>query len=48
MQVLFAFVVLAFILGGARRAEPVRRHPSVLLALAAMVAASMYSLRVVL
>ncbi|MDW3214170.1 MAG: hypothetical protein R8G01_09255 [Ilumatobacteraceae bacterium] len=48
MRVLFAFLLCSFVLGGAARGRPFREHPMLLAGVATVVAASMYSLRVIL
>jgi len=48
MQVLIGFLLLAFVIGGSRFGERIHRRPVLLLAASAVVAASFYSLRVVM
>lgn len=48
MQVLIAFLVVCFLVGATGRGRIVREHPILLLGFCFVVAASFYSLRVVL
>lgn len=48
MQVFIAFLVVMFVLGGGRPGRILRERPILLLACCTVVAASFYSLRVVL
>ncbi|MDJ0770834.1 MAG: hypothetical protein QNJ12_18720 [Ilumatobacter sp.] len=47
MQVLIAFLVICFLIGGSSAGRRIRERPMLLLALSTVVAASFYSLRVV-
>lgn len=47
MQVLIAFLLVCFVLGGTRLGEPFRRRPALLLVASVAVAASFYSLSVI-
>lgn len=48
MQVFVLFLLTAFLIGGSRLGDPVRRRPVLLLAFSIAAAASFYSLRIVL
>lgn len=47
MQVLLAFLVVCFLVGGTSAGRLVREHPILLLAFSTLTAASFYMLRVV-